>query len=254
MPFRGGMMIHSVLHRFGIDLVRWRSQAPSYPVDFDQFDREVVAKTEPYTMTSPERIVTLIDAVEYVVRAEIPGAFVECGVWKGGSVMAIALTLLRLGQLRDLYLYDTFEGMTEPTEIDVDLFGRKASSLLAGRPRNEDVANIWAYAPLKKVEQVLQETNYPQERIHYVRGPVEETIPQAIPNQIALLRLDTDWYQSTKHELEHLYPLLMSGGVLIVDDYGHHLGARQATDEYFGRHSPQLLCRVDYTGRMAVKH
>jgi hypothetical protein len=249
MRFRGGPAIHSLLHRFSKE----PDPAPDYPPDFDEFDRQVIAKTESYTMTSPERIATLIDAVEYVVQAEIPGTFVECGVWKGGSMMAMALTLLRLGQLRDLYLYDTFEGMTEPTQKDVDLFGQRASSLLANRQRDEDGTNIWAYAPLAKVQRALENTNYPAERIHYVKGPVEETIPRTIPSDIALLRLDTDWYESTKHEFEHLYPVLKSGGIVIVDDYGHHMGARRATDEYFQQHPRPFLCRVDYTCRLAVK-
>ena len=88
-----------------------------------------------------------------------------------------------------------------------------------------------------------------------MRGPVEQTIPATVPGQLALLRLDTDWYESTRHELEHLYPALETGGVLIVDDYGHWDGAARAVDEYFARQgSPLLLTRTDYTGRMAVKH
>jgi O-methyltransferase len=105
---------------------------------------------------------------------------------------------------------------------------------------------------LAEVQAAMRSTGYPEHQIGYVSGRVEETIPESAPSEIALLRLDTDWYGSTRHELEHLYPRLVSGGVLIVDDYGHYAGARQAVDEYFaGR--PILLARVDYTGRMAVK-
>jgi hypothetical protein len=97
-------------------------------------------------------------------------------------------------------------------------------------------------------------TGYPAERVHLVRGPVEETLPAAAPERLALLRLDTDWYASTRHELEHLYPRLVDGGVLIVDDYGHWQGARQAVDEYFaGTAPPPLLHRIDYTARIGVK-
>jgi hypothetical protein len=88
--------------------------------------------------------------------------------------------------------------------------------------------------------------------VSYVCGLVEETIPATIPDQIALLRLDTDWYGSTAHELRHLYPLVASGGVLIVDDFGHFQGVRKAVEEYFAER-PILMTRVDYTGRMGVK-
>jgi hypothetical protein len=90
--------------------------------------------------------------------------------------------------------------------------------------------------------------------VNLVKGPVESTIPATIPDQLAILRLDTDWYESTKHELDHLYPRLVSGGILIIDDYGHWQGARQAVDEYFARQNLKpLLSRIDYTCRIMIK-
>ena len=87
-----------------------------------------------------------------------------------------------------------------------------------------------------------------------VKGKVEDTLPGHAPDHIAVLRLDTDWYASTKHEMEHLYPRLARGGVLIIDDYGHWAGSRQAVDEYLAEHGIHLLLnRTDYTGRMALK-
>ena len=98
----------------------------------------------------------------------------------------------------------------------------------------------------------LAETAYP--RVEFVQGRVENTLPAAAPPEIAVLRLDTDWYESTRHELEHLYPRLVDGGVLIVDDYGYWQGARQAVDEYFGETGEAILLnRIDDTGRIAVK-
>jgi O-methyltransferase len=83
---------------------------------------------------------------------------------------------------------------------------------------------------------------------------VEDTLPDQAPERIALLRLDTDWYASTKHELEQLYPRLAEGGVLIVDDYGHYEGARRAVDEYFrAAGEPVLLNRIDFSGRLVIK-
>src|SRR5205807_4683586 len=114
--------------------------------------------------------------------------------------------------------------------------------------------NTWAYAPLDAVKDALRSTGYPEEHVRFVVGPVEETIPAEMPERVALLRLDTDWYESTKHELEHLFPRLVRGGVLIIDDYGTWGGCRQAVDEYTAAHDLRLfLHRSDPSGRVAVK-
>ena len=203
-------------------------------------------------MTTPPRIYALRRAVEYVANRRVPGAIVECGVWRGGSVMAIALTLLRLGVAdRERYLFDTFEGMTAPGDEDVRHTGERAADLLEDEERGEH----WlAAASLDEVREAVLGVGYPEERVHFVKGPVEETLPAGSPPEIALLRLDTDWYASTKHELVHLFPRLSTGGVLIVDDYGHWAGARRAVDEYVSEHGiVMLLTRIDYTGRIGVK-
>jgi len=211
-------------------------------------------------MTSTQRVVALSDAVSYVVRREVPGALVECGVWRGGSVLAMVLTLQHWGiSDRDIFLYDTFEGMTEPTDLDVSDFEAPAvvewqDSVRRGEP-------AWSYLfdsatfNIDLVRRLLLDTGYPEERLHFVQGAVEETIPATIPDEIALLRLDTDWYESTHHEMTHLYPLINTGGVLMIDDYGHWKGCRKAIDDYFnsGAAPPPLLNRIDYTGRIAVK-
>jgi len=202
-------------------------------------------------MTSSERIVALRGALMHIVRTDVPGAIVECGVWRGGSAMAAALTLLSLGEVRPLYLFDTFEGMSQPTDADVSHNGRRASDLL--HESGED-SWVWAIASIDEVRANLDSTGYPDGSTHLVRGRVEDTIPDQAPPEIALLRLDTDWYDSTRHELVHLWPRLSPGGVLIIDDYGHWLGARRATDEFLASlERPPLLHRVDYTARMAVK-
>jgi hypothetical protein len=224
-----------------------------YPQDFSQEDVEEVEAATPYTMTSPERIFALRRAVEHITSAQIPGEIVECGVWKGGSMMVAARCLQRLNDTRrNLYLFDTFSGMTPPQEIDRSIRGQSAKELLKAQPKEDSW--IWAAAPLDGVKKVMKSTRYPREKIHYIVGPVEETLPEKAPERIALLRLDTDWYESTYHELTHLYPRISLGGVLLIDDYGHWEGARRAVDQYFqekGLHV--LLHRIDYTGRMLVK-
>jgi len=207
------------------------------------------------TMTSVERLYALFKAVEYIIRAEIPGDFVECGVWRGGSVMMMALALKAFGGVgRRIHCFDTFEGMPPPDERDVRHdTGEAASDILAASERSEGSV-FWAMAPLAEVERNLGRTGYPAELVTYCKGKVEETLPLSAPASVALLRLDTDWYQSTKHELECLYPRLSVGGVLIIDDYGFFRGARQATDEYFRETgAPMLLNRIDNTGRIGIK-
>jgi len=214
---------------------------------------DIFNKAKPYTMTSPERVIALCDAVRYVVAADVEGAVVECGVWRGGSSMAAALMLRELGAAdRDLYLFDTFEGMSEPGEHDRRARGGVAAAELLATSAKQ--AKVWAYSPLDEVRANLRSTGYPMERVRFVQGKVEDTIPGRAPGKIAILRLDTDWYDSTRHELEHLYPRLAVGGVLIIDDYGAWEGARRAVDEFIAAHKvPILLNRIDETGRVGVK-
>jgi O-methyltransferase len=204
-------------------------------------------------MTSQERISALCHAVRYIERSNIPGDIVECGVWRGGSMMAAALTLLAEGRSsRTLHLFDTFEGMPPPTSVDRSLeSGELASKLLDEADRSSD---LWAYAAIEDVRDNLASVGYPQANIRFVKGDVQNTIPAEAPSTIALLRLDTDWYESTKHELRQLFPRLSLGGVLIIDDYGYWDGARKAVDEYVSSNNvPILLNRIDGTGRIAVK-
>jgi hypothetical protein len=207
----------------------------------------------PYTMTSLERLVAVCMAVEHVVRNDVQGAFVECGVWRGGSSMAAALTYRQLGREDvDFFLFDTFSGMPKPSKEDIlRSTGEKAGHLLATCDRK---SRIWAYSPEEDARRNLESTGYPANHLHFVKGLVEETIPAYAPEQISILRLDTDWYESTKHELVHLFPRLSRNGILILDDYGHWEGARKAVDEYFLAHNLKpFLCRIDYTGRIYVR-
>jgi O-methyltransferase len=223
---------------------------------FDSYEPEIVEiidKVRTYTMTTPARLAALSDAMSHVVRHQIPGAFVECGVWKGGSSMAAALRLLQLGRAdRAFHQFDTFEGMTAPTEIDRSgTSGFSATAMLKSAPSGSKLA---AYAPMEEVWRNMAATGYPAELVQLVRGPVETTIPAQTPERIAVLRLDTDWYESTKHELVHLFPRLSPGGILIIDDYGDWQGARRAVDEYFAASGTAIfLHRIDHTGRLAVK-
>ena len=244
--------VRTGLRSLGWDIIRYEPQPP-LPPDFDNLIAETVRSVRMLTQTSPERIYALCHAVRHLTTHRIPGAIVECGVWKGGSMMAVARTLMEQGDCtRRLFLYDTFEGMTAPGKFDVDYLGAHASVVEAelgvGKPGFR-----WNYVPLEEVKQAVLSVGYPAERIRFVKGKVEETLPAQAPEQIALLRLDTDWYESTRHEMETLFPRLSRGGVLIIDDYGHFEGARKAVDEYLQEHNIRILLhRIDYTGRIGI--
>ena len=245
-----------LIRRLGFDLVRYSGKQPkeSFPRDFDEEAAEIIRTVEPYTMTSVERLFSLIQAVRYVVRADIPGSIVECGVWRGGSMMAIAHALKRLAKDdRDLYLFDTYEGMTSPTDFDISPSGEPALVKFHRTKRTNDTSE-WCYVPIEQVQRNLVNTGYSTDRMNFIKGKVEDTIPCSAPNQISLLRLDTDWYESTRHEFIHLFPRLSVGGVLIIDDYGHWQGSRKATDEYLAQNNISILLnRIDSPGRIAVK-
>lgn len=223
------------------------------PFDFTKDFVEIYEKCKNFTMTSLESMFSLYKSIEYISRNGIAGDIVECGVWRGGSMMICALTLLKMKDTkRKLYLYDTYQGMSEPTHHDVrsydgfearikyDLFKKKGEK--------------WVYTPLEKVKENLYSTKYPKDNLIFVEGKVEDTIPNIIPENISLLRLDTDWYESTYHELKYLYLKLSVNGILILDDYGHWKGAKEATDKYIEEKNLKFfLHRIDKTSRLAIK-
>jgi len=220
-----------------------------FRIDMEKEFLHLWSKVEPYTMTSVERGYALYTAVRYVETRGIHGSFVECGVWRGGSCMLAALTLLQLDITdRDIYLYDTYTGMPEPGVYD-----RVAWNNTSLRERGIEDLSSWSVG-MDEVAENLRQTGYPLERIHLIPGKVEETLLDPPRGEIALLRLDTDWYESTAVELDILYPRLQPGGVLLIDDYGHFTGARKAVDDYFAKGKENMfLARVDYTGRVGVK-
>lgn len=246
-------ILNKGLRLFGYQMGKIRVDLP-FDLSGEQTFMEIYQKCKPYTMTSIERMYALHQAVLYVVKNKIPGDFVECGVWKGGSSMMISYTLLAAGDVnRRIYLYDTFEGMSDPGDEDKSFDGIKAEQQLSEQ-RKEDEASVWCYSSLDSVQQNLFSTSYPNERLVFIKGKVEDTLPHHKPDQIALLRLDTDWYESTRQELEYLYPLLVSRGPLIIDDFGHWEGAKSAVLQYFEKHNiHSFLGRIDYTGRMMIK-
>jgi hypothetical protein len=205
-------------------------------------------------MVSRERLYAHFQAVQYVVKKGLPGDIVECGVWRGGTSMVGALTLLSMGDTsRNIRLYDTFAGMTAPTEADTSPWDGQIAKTLWKKNQGKE-ANNWCYAPLEEVRKNMLSTGYPAQNINFVKGDVLETLSGWPPAEIAVLRLDTDWYESTLKCLEELYPRLVPGGVLLIDDYGAWTGCRKAVTEYCEANNISLLLhRTDYTGRSAIK-
>jgi O-methyltransferase len=252
-------LLRNTFRRLGYDLVRYE---PAPPItaseleslsDLSEAERKIVESVKPFTLTGVARIATLLNAVNYVSANRIPGDIAECGVWRGGSMMAAALALLARGETsRNLYLYDTYEGMSAPTDADKSHDGAPAAALLRQAPRG---TGVWCSAGVEDVQKNLLSTGYPKDKIHLIKGKVEDTIPRVLPQHLSLLRLDTDWYESTKHELTHLFPILDASGILILDDYGHWLGARKAVDEYFAEQKARpFLHRIDCTGRILARN
>lgn len=242
-------ILENLLSLMGYRIVSKNSSSRSNErADLTADELIILQKVEDFTMTSKERIIALINSVDYIHKRGIEGSFVECGVWRGGSAMAMAFRLMNhKTQDRDIYLYDTFEGMTEPLDVDVSHVGKHARTYM-----NE--IDDWCCASQEDVESNLYGTGYQKAKLHFIKGDVLQTIPTIIPEKIALLRLDTDWYESTFHEMRHLFPRLQKGGILIIDDYGHWSGARKAITEYFEElEEIPFLHRIDYTGRLYVK-
>jgi O-methyltransferase len=214
--------------------------------DLDEEAKQTIIAVKDHTMMDPEKLYAFIAAVRYVCKHDIGGDIVECGVWRGGAIMAAALTLNQLGATdRRFYLYDTFAGMPRPGQRDRPLAEElDTMAYFEGRQTGDDSSD-WCFASAEMVRQNLATVPYDQDLFVLVEGKVEDTLPHTLPGPIAILHLDTDWYESTRHQVEHLMPLMVRGGVLIVDDYFYWSGNRDAVNEYLDRHKiPVLLTKV----------
>jgi len=222
----------------------------------DPFFIQLFPIIKPHSITAvsgPVPLWALYKSIEYIVKNNIPGDIAECGVWNGGSMLLAAMALKNFGDTsRKLYLYDTFAGMPRPDEVDKRWDG---GDPLPTWEIAQNEGRRWGFGgTLEMVQEVMRAAAYPEDKLIFVQGMVEDTIPAQMASELALLRLDTDFYKSTYHELVHLYPTLVSGGILIIDDYGHYQGAKIATDQYIAENKLKLfLSRIDYSVRLVVK-
>ena len=192
------------------------------------------------------------DAVRYILDNNIEGAIVECGVGEGNFESVCITELVQRNLTRDIYMFDTFGGLTVPgvndyTSTETPFYKMTNEEVVEEWNKHvvTDKVNNWCYCSKERVEERLNEFNYDQSKLHYVVGDVMDTLalPANIPEKIALLRLDTDWYESSKFELQKLYGNVVSGGLIIFDDYHHWMGQKKAVDEFFLEinHAPSLI-------------
>jgi hypothetical protein len=227
-----------------------------YPDITDAFFAALIPRINPHTLTLKSGVEApwaLYQAIQHIVCSEIPGDIVECGVWSGGSMLLAAHALQHFGDTsRRIWLYDTFDGVPKPEPVDVRWDGQPA---LPTWEKHQATGGRWGYGGTQAhVREVVLSSGYPADRFVFVAGMVEDTLPRSMPDTIALLRLDTDLYRSTYHELVHLYPRISTGGILILDDYGAYRGVQVAVDQYFAElGQPVFLSRINSGVRLAVK-
>lgn len=196
-----------------------------------------------YTLTPWSHIKWLRNLITDFNNKNINGSVVECGVWKGGCMMTMIMQQKKFNQNREFYLYDTFDGMTAPSEkdgIDANIIYNEIIDGKRYPEHSEPNTNKWCLAPLEDVKKNINLCKYDKKKIHYIIGDVCETLKNNIPKNIVILRLDTDFYDSTKIELEKLYPNVISGGIIIIDDYYSWKGSKTATDEFIKKYKNEI--------------
>lgn len=247
--------VRSALARAGIEVTRKRRRL--FPVELTSAETGLFnhVRRNELSMVGDEGLFATIMACKHVAEENVEGDFVECGVWRGGNALLATGVFKLQNSTRKTYLFDTFGGMTEPSEFDTSAFEERAAIERFRDGQRED-HNEWIYASEEEVSGNFREAGLLHENVVMIKGDVLATLEDErnLPERIAVLRLDTDFYESTKRELEILYPRLSIGGVLIIDDYGHWQGSRAAVDEYFRKHCNRpFLQYVDYTVRVGVR-
>lgn len=217
----------------GIDVLPGRKRE-SFPEITDEIFWTIYGVASPFSLLHVTGFYNIYQSIHYIYRNNIPGDFVECGCFLGGAAIFIALLRDHFGMTdRMIWLLDTFQGFP-----DGEQDRRVGGDSPVGSVRFDNFR--------ADVEDNFVRCLGHRQNLHLVEGAVEDTLPTLDVRVIALLRLDTDFYSSTKAELEQLYRRLTRGGVLIVDDYGIFQGSRDATDEYLARlPTPPLLNRID---------
>ncbi len=218
-------------------------------VEISEEEENNINISKKYSMTTEIRMWALLNSLKKVHYEKIDGDIVECGVWKGGNIILIKKFIEKNNLKKKIYCYDTFEGMTPTSFID--------NEISSGRNASEIVKNNNTYlckSSLEETKDNVRKNVKDFNNINFIQGKVEDTLidEKNLPEKISICRLDTDYYSSTKIELEILYPRIVQGGILIVDDYGHWSGSKKAVDEYF-KDNFAMKHYVDYACRLIIK-
>lgn len=210
-------------------------QRAAFPEISDETFWELYELAAPCSMVHVTGFYNVYQTLRYLAANAIPGDLVECGCFLGGVAIFMGALRNRLGlSEKRIYLYDTFDGPP---------LGTRGTRIATGETeiRRRTLPNYE-----EAVRENVREALGTLDGFTLVAGKVEETLPRSVHRELALIRLDTDYYESTRIELETLYPKLVRGGALIVDDYGIYEEARRATDEYLAAQPLRpLLNRID---------
>jgi hypothetical protein len=229
-------------------------------LDLEENDRELIARilNRGFSMCSFEDLAFTAQSVRWVIKNSVPGDIVECGTGKGGHAILAAGIIRDLGSDKKIFIFDTFTGMTTPGPTDFRLWdGQLAETVFESNKnmaQDPETFGSWLKHTRHEVETNFDIFGLGVDNVVFVQGDVAETlrVPSNIPAAVSFLRLDTDWEDSTKTELEELFPRLVCGGVLVVDDYLYWHGQQKAVDDYFAaRGARPLLARVGSDGVFA---
>ena len=249
-------MFKNILNFFNYEITTkdsWYKRQENYIAEISNEENEILKKIKEFSMCSIPNHWAILQSIKYIASNKIDGDFVEAGVFKGGNLILMNYLNNKLTLSKKIFAYDTFEGMPEENkDFDFDIKNKSATDTRKAYKKNE-----WCYASLNEVQNNLSkfDKNY-QDNLVFVKGKVEQTLDNEnnIPKKISLLRLDTDFYESTKKEMEVLYPRLQNKGVLIIDDYGHWKGSKKAVDDYFKNDlNFKFFHRIDYASRLYIK-
>lgn len=249
-------MLKKTLYSMGYHLTRIDG-TPSIPIELNVEENRIVnyVRVNNLSMCSTNNLFTTAIAAKYIAQNNIVGDFVECGVFRGGNAIIAAKIFKLYKSENKVYLFDTFTGMSEPGKYDVKTSTKSPAQNKYLVTKKEDYTN-WAYASIEEVRESFKKLSLLDSKVIFVKGKVEETLIQAnqLPNAISFLRLDTDWYESTKKELEVLYEKLILGGILVIDDYANWNGVRKAVDEFFKELAPPMFFTlIDKGARIGIK-
>ena len=251
--------IKKIIKLFGYEIIsnnEWLNKNENYIAEISRNESEMLNKIKNFTMTSIPSQWSLIQSIKHIIRNNVEGSFVECGIFRGGNIILMSKLLEEYKVKKNIFAYDTFQGMPLPRKNDLDLRGNSSIDKFLNLKNSEDDGSQWCFCDIEDVKNNIKKFNINYlKNINFVKGKVEETLLKIenLPKKISLLRLDTDFYSSTKTELNILFPLLEKNGILIVDDYGHFMGAKKAVDEYF-HENKVWFHRVDYSTRLLIKN